>query len=324
MTDLSVNVEDTPVEGKGDANSRASSPRSCAFEFLTQLGKKIINPGGIEGRDRMLDLIRPSSGSRVLVIGGGSAHTACHIAITFGCKVTALDFSAGKVAAAEEWVSRLGLTGQVHCTLADITQLPFAEDSFDYVVTQAVLMIVPHPMALWEVRRVLKEKGVFAGLEFCWGRMPTEQMREATRAVCGCRSLDFHTLYGWIATLRDARFESVQATEHPCRLLNTGKMIQDEGWVNSLKIAGKLLIRRADRTRFKEIKRHLSTHQKHLSYVVFAGKKLSLPKVRSAQSEAASQLLSKLHPDLEARLHTLRARRWSREMQRSFSWGAAP
>jgi ubiquinone/menaquinone biosynthesis C-methylase UbiE len=283
MSEPSVGAQGMPMQRKEDANLTSTTPRSCAFEFLTQVGKRITNPGGIEGRDRMLDLIRPPSGSRVLVIGGGSVQTACHIAIRFGCKVTALDFSAPKVAAAEEWVARLGLTGRVYCKLGRITQLPFDERGFDYVITQGVLMIVPQQLALLEIRRVLKEKGVVAGLEFCWRKMPQEAMREATRTVCGCNSLDFHTLFGWIGTLRDAQFEAIQAGEHPCRLLSSDKMIQDEGWVNFLKIAGRLLVRLEQRTRFREIKKHLSTHQKYLSYVAFAGKKLSLPKVRPAQ-----------------------------------------
>ncbi|MGA7181598.1 MAG: class I SAM-dependent methyltransferase [Thiobacillaceae bacterium] len=271
------------MQGTGHDNSRANAPESCAFEFLGQLGKTIINPGGIEGRNRMLDLIRPAAGSRVLVIGGGSVQTACHIAITFGCQVTALEFSLPTVAAAEEWVTRLGLTGRVSCELGNMTHLPFDADSFDYVISQAAMMIVPQQPALWEIRRVLKEGGAFAGLEFCWRRMPQQAMREATRTAFGCHSLDFHTLFGWIGSLRDAQFEATQGGEHPCRLLSSGKMIEDEGWVNYLKITGRLLVRRQERTRFQEIKKHLSTHQKYLSYVAFAGRKPSLPKVRPAQ-----------------------------------------
>jgi ubiquinone/menaquinone biosynthesis C-methylase UbiE len=283
VTEPAVNTQGVAVPENRDILSSAAP--SCAFEFLAQLGKTIINPGGIEGRDRMIDLIRPPSGSRVLVIGGSSAQTACHIAITCGCKVTTLDASPRRVASAEEWVGRLGLASQVICQRGDIADLPFDDDRFDYVISQAAIMMVAHQQALSEIRRVLKEKGVFAGLEFCWKRMPSEQMRDATRTVCGCPSLDFHTLYGWIGTLRDARFEALQATEHPYRLLTPAKMIHDEGWANCLRLAGRLLAKRADRDRMNEIRTHLSRHQDHLSYIVFAGKKQSLPKVRSAQSE---------------------------------------
>jgi SAM-dependent methyltransferase len=279
----SVNAQGGSSWERGEPPLNGHIAKVCAFDFLSDLGKKIINPGGIEGRNQMLELVQPKAGSQVLVIGGGAIYTACHIAQAFHCQVTALDHSLRRVNEAEAWVDRLGLVGQVHCQTGEVTHLPFEDEQFDYVITQAVIMLAPQQQgALSEIRRVLKAKGVFAGLEFCWRRMPGEEVRDATRDTCGCTGLDLHTLYGWIGTLRDARFEAVQATEHPCRAFGATGVIKDEGWINSLRIARRLLLNEADRDRLREIRTHLSRNQGYFSYIVFAGKKLALPKVRAA------------------------------------------
>jgi SAM-dependent methyltransferase len=241
--------------------------------FLAYLGKRMINPGGVAGRDLMLDLLQPKPDNRILKIGGGSGQIACHIAQTYGCKVTAIDGSSRSVSQARALVRRRGLTDRVRCEVGDITDLKFNDNTFDAVICQAVLMFVPHQPALSEVRRVMKEEGMFAGLEYCWKKLPPDAVRDATNRVFGAETVDFHSLYGWLGTLREARFEAVQATEHPFRLLGLNGFLEDEGWANSLRIAGKVMRRRANRLRMAEIREHVSTHTDYFSYVVLSGSK---------------------------------------------------
>ena len=242
-------------------------------EFLAYLGKRMINPGGVEGRDRMLDQLRPKPDSHILKIGGGSGRIACHIAQSYGCKVTAIDSSSRWVSHAQARVKRLGLADRVRCEVGDINDLKFNDNTFDAVICHAVLMFVPHQPALSEVRRVLKEEGTFAGLEYCWKKLPPEAVRHATNRIFGAETVDFHSLYGWLGTLHEAGFEAVQATEHPFRLLGLTGFLKDEGWANSLRIAGKVMRRRANRLRMAELREHVSTHIDYFSYVVLSGSK---------------------------------------------------
>jgi hypothetical protein len=121
---------------------------------------------------------------------------------------------------------------------------------------------------------------MFAGLECCWRKLPPDAVRDATHRIFGAKAVDFHTLYGWIGTLREASFEVMQATEHPFRPLGLNGFLQDEGWANSLRIAGKVVRRRANRLRMSEIGSHFSTHTDYFSYVVLSGSKQSACKVR--------------------------------------------
>jgi SAM-dependent methyltransferase len=244
-----------------------------AYDFLAYLGKRVLNPGGIAGRDKVLDRIQLRPDLHILEIGGGSGHTACHIAQKYGCKVTAVDISPRSVSAAQALITELGLNDQVRCEVGDVNDLRFRENTFDAVVCQGVLMFVSHQQALSEVRRVLREDGVFAGLECCWRRLPPNAVREATYRVCSCETLNFHSLCGWVGTLRDANFAAVHAAEHPVRLLSVKGFLRDEGWSNSIHIAHNVFRRRVNLARMAELWSHFASNNDYYGYVVFSAAK---------------------------------------------------
>ncbi|HYP67297.1 MAG TPA: class I SAM-dependent methyltransferase [Thiobacillaceae bacterium] len=270
----------TPGPTAGTRLSHDDVFKLSLFDFLAYLGKRVISPGGIEGRDRMLDLLRPRPHSRLLAIGAGSGQIACHVAQAYGCKVAAIDNSPRRVSQAQALVKRLSLSDRVHCEVGSINQLKFTDNTFDAVICHAVLMFVPYQPALAEVQRVLKEKGVFAGLECCWKRLPPPSVREATNRICGAETLDFPALYGWIGALRKAGFEAVRVTEHPFRAFSLQGFLEDEGWANGLRILANVMRSRPNRMRMAEIRSHFSTHAEYFSYVVLSGRKPSARNVR--------------------------------------------
>ena len=243
------------------------------YDFMAFLGKRVINPGGILGRDHILDLLRPEPGSHVLEIGGGSGHAACHIAEACQCRVTTIDISPRSVQEARKVAAERGLSHVVKCEAGDVNDLHFPEGTFDHVICQAVIMFVDQFRALCEVHRVLKQGGTFAGLEFCWKKSPSVDVREKTLGVCGCTTLDFHSLDGWLDKLNAAGFARVKGAEHPFGLLSLRGFLRDEGPANSFQIAMKVMGRRATMIRMSEIWGHFSRHSEYFSYAVFAGEK---------------------------------------------------
>ncbi len=243
------------------------------YDFMAFLGKRVINPGGIRGRDHILDLLRPKPGSHVLEIGGGSGHAACHIAEACKCRVTTIDISLRSVQEAGKVAAERGLSHVVKCETGDVNDLHFQEGTFDYVICQAVIMFVDQFRALSEVHRVLKQGGMFAGLEFSWKKSPPADVREKTHRVCGCTTLNFHSLDGWLDKLHAAGFARVKGAEHPFGLLSLRGFLRDEGPANSVQIAMKVMGRRATMMRMSEIWGHFSRHSEYFSYAVFAGEK---------------------------------------------------
>ena len=245
------------------------------YDFMAYLGKRVINPGGINGRDQILSRLKLAPGDRVLEIGGGSGHAACHIAKRYRCHVTSIDIAPGSVADAAKRISREGLGDRVRAEVGDVNDLRFHESSFDAVICQAVLMFVDQQQALTEIRRVLKPGGVFAGLEFSWRQDPMVSVREKTYAICGCKTLQFHGREGWIKQLRHTGFIRVRGDESPFGLLSITGFLRDEGLMNSLQIAGKVLSCKASLSRMSEIWSHFSRNSDYFSYSVFSGEKLN-------------------------------------------------
>lgn len=245
------------------------------YDFMAYLGKSVINPGGLKGRDQVLETLNPRRGTRILEIGCGTGHAACHIARRYRCHVTAMDVSPAMIKAAIQHVGAQGLRERVSCELADVTHMPFPDGSFDYVISQAVLMFVDKPRALAEIRRVLRRGGGFAGLEFSWKCEPPETVRQTTYQICGCRTLEFHRAREWGRKLRHAGFDQVKSHEQPFTMLSVPGFVRDEGAMNSLRIMGRLLKRRANLQRMAEIWMHFSRHSEYFSYAVISANKLS-------------------------------------------------
>ena len=243
------------------------------YDFMAHLGKQVINPGGLHGRDRLLSLLDLRPGDHVLEIGCGTGQAACHIAERYGCKVTAIDISASMIESARRQVTRRGLSELVTCEVANITALPYATGQFDYVIAQAVLMFVDQNQALNEIHRTLKPGGRFAGLEFSWRQMPPDPVRDQTYRICGCSTLEFHSVEDWAQRLADNGIGGVQASEHPFNLLSIRGFLRDEGLGNSLQIAGKVLRRKANLVRMRQIWNHFSGNLDYFSYAVLSGQR---------------------------------------------------
>ncbi len=242
------------------------------YDFLAHIGKNVINPGGTRGRDQILQLLDPAPGTRILEIGCGTGETACHIAENYRAHVTAVDVSSTMIRDAQRRVDNLGLGNQVECRVADITQLPFADRSFDYVICQAVLMFVDKRRAIDEIKRVLQIGGRFGGLEFSWKKSPPDTVRDSTYRICGCRTLEFYTPSDWGAHLQGAGLNEMECFEQPFTMLSPLGFVRDEGVANSVRIVRKLLERKSRLARMREIWQHFASHKDYFSYVVLHGR----------------------------------------------------
>jgi SAM-dependent methyltransferase len=143
------------------------------------------------GMDRhRRDLLARAEG-RVLEIGAGTGLNLRH----YGDSVDALVLAEPiepMARALERRAARLGRPAQVHRTPAEA--LPFADDSFDTVVSTLVLCTVADlPLALSEIGRVLRPGGQLLFVEHLrsdserWGRWQDRLERPWAAFAGGCR-----------------------------------------------------------------------------------------------------------------------------------------
>jgi len=99
--------------------------------------------------------------TRVLDVGAGTAQIPIELCRREGdWHVTAVDLSAEMLKVGAENVSRAGLDQVVHLQHCDAKRLPFADGSFDAVISNSIVHHVPDPgPVLAEMLRVLREGG---------------------------------------------------------------------------------------------------------------------------------------------------------------------
>ncbi|MCP9456366.1 MAG: bifunctional demethylmenaquinone methyltransferase/2-methoxy-6-polyprenyl-1,4-benzoquinol methylase UbiE [Nitrospira sp.] len=129
-----------------------------------------------------VSFVAPVEGGLALDVGAGTADLAILVAPRMGPhgRVIASDLNRAMLAEGIKKVAHKGLTGKIVCLQASAERLGFADDTFDAVTTGFCMRNVGNlPLAIAEIRRILKPGGRFVCLEF-------------SRPV-----------YGWLRTLYD-------------------------------------------------------------------------------------------------------------------------
>ncbi len=116
---------------------------------------------------RMCELIRPAVRHKsVLELATGTGLIAKSI-VNAADQIEAIDASHEMIAQAR----RGNLSAKLHFSVQDMFHLPYADQSFDVVIAANVLHVIPQPeLALAEIRRVLKDDGVFIAPTFTHAR----------------------------------------------------------------------------------------------------------------------------------------------------------
>ncbi len=109
---------------------------------------------------QLVELVGITSDSSVLDAGSGIGGTARYIADRFGCAVTAVDLT-DEYCETHRWLNRLvGLDQRISVHQGDVTELPFADATFDIAISQHVQMNVADKARLYsEARRALVNGG---------------------------------------------------------------------------------------------------------------------------------------------------------------------
>lgn len=100
------------------------------------------------------------SGQKLLDIGTGTGVLPLHMAGS-GAEITGMDISPEQIEVARREAAARGLE-QVQYLVGDANQLPFADNTFDGVTAAQCFWYFDKKRVLPEIRRVLKDGGIFA------------------------------------------------------------------------------------------------------------------------------------------------------------------
>lgn len=142
------------------------------FEFAAEVGLT-KHLGGIGATDKLIKLCHIGPESYLLDVGCGVGQTACYIAKKTGCRVMGVDIVPKMVSRSQERAKKEKLTHLVSFKTADAQDLPFADGTFDAVITESVTAFPEDKQkAVNEYARVTRPGGFIGLNESTWLQMP--------------------------------------------------------------------------------------------------------------------------------------------------------
>jgi len=127
-------------------------------DLLSVLEIKGAHPGGMSLTQQMLAEVTIHSDTQVLDAGCGTGETAAYLASTFDCHVEAIDHHPIMV---EKASARCVDIPKTNIQQGSIENLPFPNNSFDFILSESVLAFLDAEKGLSEIYRVLKTEGCF-------------------------------------------------------------------------------------------------------------------------------------------------------------------
>ena len=119
----------------------------CAITYSHPLARWVLgdslHPGGLTLSARLARLAEIGPESVVLDVGSGRGASAVHLAKTIGCRVVGVTLEEDGYNAARESADRNGVGDRATFLKGDIRQADLEPESFDAVLMECVLSILP-------------------------------------------------------------------------------------------------------------------------------------------------------------------------------------
>lgn len=239
----------------------------CATLYVQDWVRFILSdtfhPGGIALTRHLGATLQLTPNNHLLDIAAGPGTSAIEIARTFGCRVTAIDFSAEQVGRAAAAVRAAGLADRVTCVQGDAECLPFAANSFDAILCECAFCTFPNKRAAGtECYRVVRAHGRLAFSDIALDPTTLSPTLRGILGVVACIA-DARPASEYIAILSAAGFVNFQVEDHAAALEQI--LCQIERRLFTVKVAaalGKLQLGNLDLTKahplIAEVRSHIA------------------------------------------------------------------
>lgn len=178
------------------------------FDYHDALAKGKVHgahPGGFYLTKKLFGNLQLTKEMKVLDVGCGMGQTSLYIAETIGCQVVAVDKHPEMIQHFRQHEGVQALS--IDIIEADIEELPFADEQFDFIVAESVIAFTRIEKSLDELRRVLKKSGTFICNEMCLqGQMKTEELDQFKNLYPIQKIL---TKEEWFSKLKNAGFQNL-------------------------------------------------------------------------------------------------------------------
>ena len=244
--------------------------------LLARLGKRVLRPGGLELTRCMLESLAIRATDAVVEFAPGLGVTGRLALDQRPASYTGIE---GDEAAAAQVRCLLAGSNQ-RCLVGNVAEAPLPENSATVVYGEAMLtMQGPEQkrQIVREAARLLKPGGRYGVHELCL--LPDDLDDSIKQEIQHALSQSIHvgarplTAKEWRAVLEAEGFEVQAEALRPMRLLEAGRLIQDEGLWGALRFAWNLCRDQEARQRVFAMRRVFMKYRSHLAAIVFVGVK---------------------------------------------------
>ncbi|MGM7634272.1 class I SAM-dependent methyltransferase [Bacillus sp. Hm123] len=247
-----------------------SSSKKPAHLFLAGLGKTVLRPGGKAATHQILNACSITAESKVLEVAPNMGTTAIHIAKTYGATVKGIDINKEAVNKAQQNIQQHELEHLIHIQHGNALQLPFEDETFDIVLNEAMLTMLPDEMkqqALKEYYRVLKSGGILATHDLL-----IKDEQQVTTELDELRSLIMvraqpKTRTVWQQLFEQEGFAIQQINTGELHLLSLKGLVHDEGFDGLMTIIQNAQQNEEDEKYFRELIEQFDDARTHFGHI---------------------------------------------------------
>jgi len=229
----------------------------------------ILHPGGLEITRELAELCKIGTNSRVLDVASGTGEAACFLAKTYHCKVVGIDASEFMIERARTKVHSRNL--DISFQQGDAHELPFAENSFDAVISECTTCVLDKPRAIREMARVTKPGGHVGIHDLCWKEDSPDELKQQLAEL---ENEHPETLDGWQRLFEQAGLAEVITRDKADLLINWSKEMKKQlGLSGQLKIYWNIIRQWGFHGLRTVMKSERVFQSEHLGYGVIVGTK---------------------------------------------------
>ncbi|NRD80358.1 class I SAM-dependent methyltransferase [Bacillus sp. BRMEA1] len=176
------------------------------IDFLAKFGVGGAHPGGILLTKSMLTQENIKPGATILDAGCGTGQTAAYLSQHFQANVVGIELNPIMVEKARSRFQSLQLPVQL--VQGSIENIPFPDNTFDFILCESVLAFVNKPIALNEFYRVLKNNGRLIANEMTINSKLSQSDEEEIKEFYAIDSLLLEE--DWKRLLTDSGFQNIE------------------------------------------------------------------------------------------------------------------
>lgn len=250
-------------------NATLNFQTASGHQVLAAVGKKYLRPGGRTATEQLFQWANFQPGETVLELASSFGYSAIALAQRYGVKVVGVEKNSDSVARSRVNIRAAGLENQIQIIEGDIFHLEAIPGQFDYVLAEAILTMQSPPgkaKILAGIHNKLKPGGKFLSHELL-ACDKEDQIRTELAQVIKVNSTPLSEA-NWIVACETAGLQVQKHKTGAMALLNLGRMIQDEGIVDTVRILGNVLTHEPIRTRVLEMRSVFQKYRNELGYII--------------------------------------------------------